>query len=107
MKPWYGCIGTHIISRSSSQGGGQIGTQQRTLDRKHGNGRPVFVGTTICKGVGWEAGILNGNGGKPKGMHWRTFEQLQALHDAQVNQSLAGMSAKLGLVMVRLGRIKN
>ena len=23
---------------------------------------------------GWEPGILNGNGWKPKGMHWNTFE---------------------------------
>ena len=50
MKPWYGCIGTHIISRSSSQGGGQIGTQQRTLDRKHGNGRPVLWALLSAKG---------------------------------------------------------
>ena len=60
----------------------------------------------IRKRLGWEAGILNGDGGKPKGMHWRTFERLQAQHDAHVTQSLAGMSAKLGLVMDRLGRIK-
>jgi hypothetical protein len=44
--------------------------------------------------LGWEAGILNGNGGKPKGMHWRTFEQLQARHDANVNQSLACVMAR-------------
>ena len=44
--------------------------------------------------LGWEAGILNGNGIKPKGMHWRTFEVLEAQHDALVNQSLAGILAK-------------
>ena len=60
----------------------------------------------IRKRLGWEAGILNGNGGKPKAMHWATFMRLQARHDAHVNHSLAGMSAKLGLVMDRLGRIK-
>lgn len=42
---------------------------------------------------GSEAGILNGNGGKPNGMHWATYIRLQARHDAQVNQSLAGMAA--------------
>lgn len=31
--------------------------------------------------LGWEPGILNGNGWKPKGMHWRTFERLRAEHD--------------------------
>ena len=46
--------------------------------------------------LGWEPGILNGNGDKPKGMHWRTFAQLQANHDFHVNAALAGMAAKLG-----------
>lgn len=56
--------------------------------------------------LGWEAGILNGAGGKPKGMHWQTFWRMQASHDAHVMQALAGMSAKLGLTMARLERIK-
>jgi hypothetical protein len=44
----------------------------------------------------WEAGILNGNGIKPKGMHWATFERLQARHDALVNQTFAGIMARFG-----------
>jgi len=45
--------------------------------------------------LGWEAGILNGNGWKPKWMRWRTFERLSAKHDALVGCSLAEMQAKL------------
>ena len=52
--------------------------------------------------LGWEAGIHNGNGYKPKGMHWRTFERLEARHDALVNASLMGIAAKLGLGIGRL-----
>ena len=48
--------------------------------------------------LGWEPGILNGNGWKPKGMHWNTFERLTAQHDAFVQISLAGMTAKLNLL---------
>lgn len=44
----------------------------------------------------WEQGILNGNGDKPKGMHWATFDRLVAQHDALVNQSIAGIMAKFG-----------
>ena len=40
-------------------------------------------------------------------MHWRTFERLQATHDAYVNQVLAGMSAKLGLAIGRLEGYSN
>ena len=52
----------------------------------------------IRKRLGWEAGILNGNGDKPKGMHWRTFDSLQAAHDAHVNQALAGIAARFGFL---------
>ncbi len=46
----------------------------------------------------WEPGILNGDGYKPKGMHWRTYERLVVQHDAHVEESLAGMARRLGLV---------
>ncbi|MGB5011765.1 MAG: hypothetical protein WBO88_16060 [Candidatus Dechloromonas phosphoritropha] len=52
----------------------------------------------IRERLGWEPGILNGNGSKPKGMHWRTFERLTAEHDAHVGVSLAGMMKMLGIV---------
>ena len=52
----------------------------------------------------WEAGILNGNGIKPKGMHWATFERLQARHDALVNQTMAGMMARFGPLRELIGR---
>ena len=50
----------------------------------------------------WEAGILNGNGIKPKGMHWATFDRLEAQHDALVNQTLAGVMEKFGDSIERL-----
>jgi hypothetical protein len=40
---------------------------------------------------------LNGEGGKPKGMRWRTFEKLTAQHDAFVGQSLAAMAVRFGI----------
>lgn len=50
----------------------------------------------IRERLGWRQGILNPKGWtKPKGMHWRTFERLNAQHDVFVQASLAGMNAKL------------
>jgi hypothetical protein len=46
--------------------------------------------------LGWEPGILNGGGGKPKWMRWRTFEQLAAKHDNLVGRSMQAMMLKLG-----------
>ncbi|QKS29134.1 MAG: hypothetical protein FAZ92_00473 [Accumulibacter sp.] len=45
----------------------------------------------IRRRLGWPAGIANRDGGKPKGMHWRTFERLTAVHDACAEASLAGV----------------
>lgn len=60
----------------------------------------------IRKQLGWPAGIFNGPGGKPKGMHWRTCEQLLAQHDNFVGVSLAGMARKLGLLRGQLDDIE-
>jgi hypothetical protein len=84
---------------------------------KHGRGWPVLAvctlksvrrgqsdGSTGSKAaklreqLGWEAGILNSNGGKPKGMHCATFERLEAQHDALVNQTLAGILSKFRIL---------
>lgn len=46
----------------------------------------------------WQAGFLNGNEWKPKGMHWRTFHRLEAEHDALVQQSLAWMASRFGFM---------
>lgn len=60
---------------------------------------------TIRRRLGWPAGILHGNGGKPKGMHWRTYWRLYAQHNEVQGEALAGMTAKLGLLRERLDGI--
>jgi len=48
----------------------------------------------IREKLGWPAGILNGSGwGKPKGMHWKTYEKLCREHDALSNRALIGIVA--------------
>jgi hypothetical protein len=51
----------------------------------------------IREKLGWEPGILNGEGWKPKGMHWNTFERLTAQHNAFVSASLSGIAARIGV----------
>ena len=48
--------------------------------------------------LGWELGILNGEGVKPKGMHWRTYNRLKSQHDALMKISLHDMGYKLGFL---------
>ena len=47
--------------------------------------------------LGWEAGILNGRGWKPKWMRWRTFSRLAMEHDRLVNRSLGAIAHKFRL----------
>jgi len=47
--------------------------------------------------LGWQAGILNPPGNKPKGMHWQTFWKLERQHNRLLGASLEGMSQQLGL----------
>lgn len=65
--------------------------------RESADDRAARRADTIRRRLGWEPGILNGCGGKPKGMHSRTFERLKAEHDAYVQRSLMGMAKRLRL----------
>jgi hypothetical protein len=49
--------------------------------------------------LGWEPGVLNGNGGKPKWMRWRTFERMAAKHDQLIARSLQAAALKFGLLV--------
>jgi hypothetical protein len=52
----------------------------------------------IRERLDWKQGIFNPKGWKkPKGMHWRTFERLNAEHDILVAESLAGITNHLGM----------
>lgn len=64
--------------------------------REQANDRETSAADKLRAKLQWEPGILNGNGDKPKGMRWKTFERLQAKHDTLVNRSIAGLMAKFG-----------
>ena len=48
--------------------------------------------------LGWEAGILNPDGWKPKGMHWRAFWRLKAEHDRLKGGALGAWAKRLGML---------
>ena len=52
----------------------------------------------LRKRLGWVAGILNGSGGKPKGMHWQTYKRIKSHHDALVQVSLGDFGRKFGFL---------
>ena len=52
----------------------------------------------IRKRLGWQAGILNGDSGKPKGLHWATYRRLKADHDRLVQISFHDTGRRLGFL---------
>ena len=52
----------------------------------------------VRKRLGWPLGISNDVGGKPKGMHWKTYWRLKGAHVALMQVSLDDMGRKLGIL---------
>ncbi|MEW5865081.1 MAG: hypothetical protein AB1773_16050, partial [Pseudomonadota bacterium] len=66
--------------------------------REDAGGRARRRAERIRERLGWEPGILNGHGPKPKGMRWRTFHRLIEEHDRLVNRSLHAVALKFGFL---------
>jgi hypothetical protein len=59
--------------------------------RENADDRATRQADKIRDRLKWAPGILNGHGGKPKGMHWQTYQRLTVQHDALVDISLGWM----------------
>jgi hypothetical protein len=70
--------------------------------RETDDDRAMRRADNIRRRLGWEAGIANPEGGKPKGMHWRTFDRLKSSHDAFAQASFMGTAKRPGLINRRL-----
>ncbi|MFW2178503.1 MULTISPECIES: hypothetical protein [unclassified Moraxella] len=47
--------------------------------------------------LGWQAGIANGHGNRPKGMHHKTYFKLTHQHDSLVNKICGASYRQLGI----------
>lgn len=107
-RPWFLCPARGCGRRVAILYGGAIFACRRCYQLAYDSQREIPESRAarradkIREKLDWEPGILNGNGWKPKGMHWKTFERLSAQHDAFVAESLAGMSIRLNLLGERL-----
>ena len=75
--------------------------------RERVDDRAIRRADAIRRRLGWQPGIANPAGGKPKGMHWKTYWRLQAQHNDFVTMSLNGMAKRLGLVNRRLAGLRD
>ncbi|WP_247737263.1 hypothetical protein [Thauera aromatica] len=68
------------------------------VQREDGADRLARRADAIRERLGWEVGILNPDGWKPKGMHWRTFWRLKAEHDRLKGGALGAWAKRLGVL---------
>ena len=104
-RAWFRCPAVGCGRRVAILYGGKIFACRRCYQlaypsqRETTYDRAARQADKIRARLDWEQGILNPKGWmKPKGMHWRTFERLDAKHDALVTQSLAGIAQHLGML---------
>lgn len=55
--------------------------------------------------LGWDRGILNLPGGRPKGMHWKTYLRLVREQNEHSASAFIGLSKQLGMVESRLHKL--
>ncbi len=102
QRPWFRCPALGCRRRVAILYGGGIFACRRChklaypSQRETTDGRARLRAERIREKLGWEPGILNPGGMKPKGMHWKTFERLFGEYNANVEQSLAGMALRFG-----------
>lgn len=66
--------------------------------REDAGGRATRRADHIRMRLGWQPGILNSNGSKPKWMRWQTFHSLVERHDVYANRSMVAIAAKFGFL---------
>jgi hypothetical protein len=102
-RPWFLCPANgcgHRVAKLYLGGSGIFACRRcyrlvYDCQRESDDDRATRRAETIRKRLGWQPGILNLPGRRPKGMHRCAFERLKARHDAFVNASVAGMAKRL------------
>jgi hypothetical protein len=94
-RPWFACPVTSCGRRVAILYGGEIFACRHchqlayASSRECPGDRAIRRADRIRACLGWEPGILNYWGDKPKWMRWGTFRRLAARHDALVRQAIA------------------
>lgn len=104
QRPWFLCPARGCGRRVAILYGGAIFACRHCYELAYPSQRETTYDRAARKAdrirakLGWEAGILNGDGRKPKRMHWRTFDRLTEMHDSLVTFSLDGLMNRLNCV---------
>lgn len=101
-RPWFICPAVGCGRRVAILYGGGIFACRHCYrlaypsSRESAGDRATRRADRIRARLGWEPGILNGNGDKPKWMRWRTFDRLTNQHDRLVDRSMLDVMVRFG-----------
>jgi hypothetical protein len=76
-------------------------------ERETADDRAARRADRIRARLGWQVGILNPPGWKPKGMHSRTYERLVEQHDALAGIAMAGLAQRFEPLKQRLEALRD
>jgi len=101
-RPWFLCPARGCGRRVAVlYGGGIFACRQchqltYRSTRENVSDRATRRGDRLRARLGWEPGILNGDGEKPKWMRWETFHRLSEEHDDFLRISMREMLSRYG-----------
>lgn len=99
-RPWFKCPIHKCGRRSAVLYGGALFACRHCYNlaypsqRENLDNRATRQAEKIRNRLAWEPGFLNGEGFKPKGMHWKTYYRLCYKHNYLVRISLSEASRK-------------
>jgi hypothetical protein len=101
-RPWFLCPARGCGRRVAIRYGGGVfacrhcyGLAYRS-QREHETDRAARRANIIKARLGWQLGILNRPGWKPKGLHWKTYRRLCREHDDLQHLLLEDIMLRLG-----------
>ena len=114
LRPWFRCPASGCCRRVAKLHLGSAGKfacrhcyqLAYASQRESADDRAIRQAGKIRDRLGWEPGILNGHGDKPKGMHWQTYQKLVFGHDNFVNISLVRMQKQIQMMSASLEKTK-
>lgn len=105
---WFRCPNRGCIRRAAILYGGSIFACRHCYrlayqsQREHAGNRAIRKADRIRERLEWGPGIVNGEGLKPKGMHWKTFTRLRLAHNELANFSWQETISRFGIDMLDL-----
>jgi hypothetical protein len=103
-RTWFLCPASSCGRRVVVLYGGKVFACRKCHDLRYQSqsepdwDRALRKADKIRDALGWEAGVANGWGPKPKGMHWITFERFVKEHDYQSNFANQSILKGLGIL---------